>query len=116
MVRTQAFGAPCICMCTVLYPLYRDGAADKTGEFNRRSRFKFARGEGPQTRANSKFMREREDEYQGRRLFIEPHICSSVGDPNSPQFIRIYFNWDEETERLVIGDTKHLTNCTTRKL
>lgn len=80
------------------------------------SRFKFARGEGPQTRANSKFMREREDEYQGRELFIEPHICSSVGDPNSPQFIRIYFNWDEETGRLVIGDTRHLTNCTTRRL
>lgn len=112
----RAFWSALHSMCTVLYPLYRDGATDKIGEFNSRSRFKFARGEGPQTRANSKFMREREDEYQGRRLFIEPHICSSVGDPNSPQFIRIYFNWDEETERLVIGDTKHLTNCTTRKL
>ncbi|MFR3452158.1 MAG: hypothetical protein ACLTSX_12105 [Collinsella sp.] len=86
-VRTRAFWSALHSMCTVLYPLYRDGAADKIGEFNRRSRFKFARGEGPQTRANSKFMREREDEYQGRRLFIEPHICSSVGDPNSPQFI-----------------------------
>ena len=112
----RAFWSALHSMCTVLYPLYRDGATDKIGEFNSRSRFKFARGEGPQTRANSKFMREREDVYQGRRLFIEPHICSSVGDPNSPQFIRIYFNWDEETERLVIGDTKHLTNCTTRKL
>lgn len=112
----KAFWSALHSMCTVLYPLYRDGVTDKAGEFNRSSRFTFARGEGPQTRANAKFMREREDDYRGRRLFIEPHICSSTGDPTSPQFIRIYFNWDDETGRLVIGDTKHLTNCTTRKL
>lgn len=112
----KAFWSALHSMCTVLHPLYRDDVADKAGEFNRSSRFTFARGEGTQTRANAKFMREREDEYRGRRLFIEPHICSSTGDPASPQFIRIYFNWDEVTGRLVIGDTKHLTNCTTRKL
>lgn len=90
--------------------------ADIAGEFNRCSRFRFARGEGPQTRANNRLMRERDDVYQGRAISIEPHISSSTGDPCNPQFIRIYFAWDEETGRLVIGDTKHLTNSTTRKL
>lgn len=96
--------------------MYRDDVADIAGEFNRCSRFRFARGEGPQTRANNRLMRERDDVYQGRAISIEPHISSSTGDPCNPQFIRIYFAWDEETGRLVIGDTKHLTNSTTRKL
>lgn len=61
-------------------------------------------------------MCEREDFYQGRPLNIEPHISSGTGDPHSPQFIRIYFGWDAQTGRLVIGDTRHLTNCATRKL
>lgn len=112
----RAFWSAMHSMCCVLYPLYRDDVADIAGEFNRCSRFRFARGEGPQTRANNRLMRERDDVYQGRAISIEPHISSSTGDPCSPQFIRIYFAWDEETCRLVIGDTKHLANSTTRKL
>ncbi len=87
-----------------------------SAEFGANSKFKLARGEGPQTRANGKLMRQREDFYQGRPLCIEPHISSSTGDPNSPQFIRIYFGWDVESAKLVIGETRHLTNATTRKL
>ena len=112
----KAFWSALHSMCTVLYPLYRQGSANMSAEFGANSKFKLARGEGPQTRANGKLMRQREDFYQGRPLCIEPHISSSTGDPNSPQFIRIYFGWDAESAKLVIGETRHLTNATTRKL
>lgn len=112
----KAFWSALHSMCTVLYPLYRQGSANMSAEFGANSKFRLARGEGPQTRANGKLMRQREDFYQGRPLCIEPHISSSTGDPNSPQFIRIYFGWDAESAKLVIGETRHLTNATTRKL
>ena len=92
----RAFWSALHSMCTVLYPLYRDGAVDKIGEFNSRSRFKFARGEGPQTRANSKFMREREDEYQGRRL-VQVAFVSEISGVD----LRELFN---EHEQLLIGE------------
>lgn len=103
-------------MCVILHPLYAEGRHNIADEFNSRSSFILKPGEGITTRENSQFMREREDEYQGRRLFIEPHIASREHSPKRPQFIRIYFNWDEESRLLVIGDTKHLTNSMTRKL
>ena len=105
-------------LAVVLRPLMlRSAAGDPAGEFNRQSRFSYARGEGPQTRKNARLMALREDVYQGRKIFIEQHIGSSTGDPNSKNFIRVYFDWDEPSKKIVIGHCGgHLENSTTASL
>lgn len=102
-------------ICTVLHPLYSETGTPIVQAFNNQTRLTLTLKESETTENNDSLMRQREDEYQGRRLFIEPHIKSGNGDPSSPKFVHIYFNRDEKTGRLVIGDTKHLDVSTTPK-
>lgn len=103
-------------MGTILHPLFATGkGGDIVAGFNSRSTFDYARGEGMQTRKDAKLMALRKDTYQGREIDIEPHISSSNSDPSSDRFIRIYFAWDQESGKLVIGSCgEHMDNYTTR--
>lgn len=102
-------------ICTVLYPMFFSSGTEIAKAFNSRTRLTLSFKESEATERNASFMRQREDEYQGRRLFITPHIKSGNGDPSSPKFVHIYFSLDKETGRLVIGDTRHLDVSSTSK-
>ena len=105
-------------MCTILHPLYAGSeSVDMAREFNSRSTFSLARGEGRMTRKSPKTMASRKDVYQGRDIFIEPHVKSSTGNQKDPSFVRIYFDWDEASGKLVVGDCGgHLENHSTRSV
>ena len=62
-------------------------------------------------------MAQREDTYNGRKIFIEKHISSSTGDPSSKNFLRLYFDYDTPSEKIVIGQCGgHMNNYTTKSL
>lgn len=69
-----------------------------------------------QTHKDPKLMKEREDEYLGRAIEIETHISSKTGKPTDSKFLRIYYAWDAPSGKIVIGDTRHLTNYSTRSM
>lgn len=102
----------------ILHPLLAsDESIDIVAEFTSKSRFSYARSEGKQTRKDPKLMAQRKDIYQGREIFIERHISSSTGDPSSKSFIRVYFDYDKPSGKIVIGQCgSHMDNYTTRSL
>lgn len=102
----------------ILHPLLAGkGSTDIAAEFSSRSKFNYARGEGRQTRKDPKLMAQRKDTYQGREIFIERHISSSTGDPASRSFLRLYFDYDTPSGKIVIGQCGgHMDNYTTRSL
>lgn len=104
-------------MCQILYPLFTSqGHKDIRKEFNNNSRFDFATSEGKQTHKDPGLMKSRIDTYQGREINIEPHI-SSGSKPAEKSFVRIYFCWDNESNKLIIGDCgSHKDNYSTRKI
>ena len=69
------------------------------------------------TRKDSTLMRQYEDDYNGKIISIEPHIKTAETKESSPRFLRVYFGFDEESKKIVIGSCgKHLNNYTTRKI
>lgn len=58
--------------------------------------------EGSMTRKDSTLMRLREDEYEGRKISVEPHLkLKSV--KGEPAHQRLHFCYDPELRRVVIG-------------
>lgn len=100
---------------TIAYELYvADERMDIAKEFNARSKFKYARSAGMMTRKNSSLMQQYFDEYDGRQINVETHIKSGNKEAD-PKFIRIYFAYDEQTERLVVSYIgAHLDNYSTQ--
>lgn len=103
---------------TVLYDLFEDeNVVLVDQEFNRRSKLRFARGEGTMTRKDSGLMRQYHDVYQGKDLNIEAHIKTKETRESNPKFLRIYFCYDNELHKIIIGSCgKHLENYTTGKI
>lgn len=105
-------------MVTTLYELHTDASVTMVDRaFNERSAFRVARGEGTMTRRDSGLMRQFQDVYQGRPICIESHLKSNQNRESSPQFLRIYYCYDEVTHKLLIGSCgRHLDNYTTQKV
>ncbi len=105
-------------MATTLYELHTDASVTMVDRaFNARSAFRVARGEGPMTRRDAGLMRQFQDVYQGRPICIESHLKSNQNRESSPQFLRIYYCYDEVTHKLLIGSCgRHLNNYTTQKV
>ena len=105
-------------MATTLYELHTDASVTMVDRaFNERSAFRVARGEGPMTRRDADLMRQFQDVYQGRPICIESHLKSNQNRESSPQFLRIYYCYDEVTHKLLIGSCgRHLNNYTTQKV
>lgn len=105
-------------MATTLYKLHTDASVTMVDRaFNERSAFRVARGEGTMTRRDSGLMRQFQDVYQGRPICIESHLKSNQNRESSPQFLRIYYCYDEVTHKLLIGSCgRHLDNYTTQKV
>lgn len=105
-------------ICTLLYDLYEDDTISSVeSEFNNKSKLEFARGEGSMTRKDSKLMRQYIDTYHGKEINIEAHIKSSESTPSSNRLVRIYFFYDSNIHKIIIGSCgKHLDNYTTQKI
>ncbi|MDR3359947.1 MAG: flagellar protein FliT [Bifidobacteriaceae bacterium] len=105
-----------LAMVSHLHSAYQDGVANIVRHFNdRASGFEVALSEGRQTNKDPSFKAQREDEFEGRQLDITPHVKSGR-DPKERGFVRIYYAFDTESQKLVIGHLAgHLDNYSTRK-
>ena len=105
-------------MATTLYDLLEDPDITLVDhEFNRRSKLRLARSEGTMTRKDATLMRQYLDTYQGKSINIEAHIKTNEAKETSPRFLRIYFNYDGDSHKIIIGSCgKHLENFTTAKI
>lgn len=105
-------------IATRLFELYEnDNIVSVEKTFNQESNFRVARGEGSMTRKDSSLMRQFEDEYNGKKIDIQAHLKSTENSPSSRRFLRIYFCYDSDIHKIIIGSCgKHLDNYTTRKV
>lgn len=96
-------------IATVLWDLFNNNPSQVQKKFNAQTNFEYARSNGSQTRSDSKLMRQFVDTYNGKEISIEPHIKKGK--------LRIYLNYDSETNKIVIGHCgEHLDTATTRKI
>lgn len=99
-------------MATKLIELYRTNTPEIENAFHVATGWDMARGEGSQTRSNPALMALRSDQYQGRNIKIEPHVRKGTKD-NSPECVRVYFCYDNISDRIIIGHVgNHLDNHT----
>ena len=104
-------------LCAIAHPLFasRD-AGDYAKKFNAQSTFELKRGAGKMTRKDSRLMTQYQDTYQGRAINAEAHLAKGKDDA-SPNSLRLYFAFDEETGRIIVSSIgKHLDNYSTRYL
>ena len=99
----------------ILWPLaFEREGVDIASEFESRSKYGYARGEGRITSRNPNLARQRMFVYDGRELDMWQHIKYS----NKPgEQLRIHFNIDQETKKIVVGWIgEHMDNATTRNI
>ncbi|WP_140444406.1 MULTISPECIES: hypothetical protein [unclassified Bifidobacterium] len=105
-------------MCTAVYDIYATGQGsgnpgDRFRTYPDVGGFELAENEGQQTHRDAKFMRLRQIEDHGRTLLMEPHL--RIGNREDDASLRVYFAWNPDTGRIVIGAIgRHLENYTTR--
>lgn len=103
-------------MATHLSELYRSNTPEIEKRFQEATGWDMARGEGSNTRNDSELMKLRDDQYQGRKISIEPHVRKGNKD-DSPNCVRVYFCYDNISNRIIIGHVgNHLPNYTSRKV
>lgn len=104
-------------LCAIAYPLFAShDAGDYAKKFNSQSTFELKRGAGKMTRKDSRLMAQYQDTYQGRAINAEAHLAKG-NDDASPNSLRLYFVFDEETGRIIVSHIgKHLDNYSTRYL
>ena len=99
-------------IATSLTDLYASNNPNIEQAFREATGWDMARGEGSTTRSNPNLMALRRDSYQGREIFIEPHVRKGNRDKASD--VRVYFCYDIETKRIIIGHVgSHLDNHST---
>ena len=105
-------------MATALFELYTDDRRmDIEEAFGRESTFSLALSAGMMTRNDNRLMQGYEDTYQGRTISIESHLKSNANRESDKRFLRIYYCFDRETGKLVIGSCgRHKENYSTRKV
>lgn len=103
-------------IATDLFGLVKSNPAQAYTEFKNKTGWDIGRGEGSQTHADSKLMRQYVDTYDGQEIDIEAHIKNGVRE-SDPKFVRIYFAYDPSVaDKIIIGHCgKHLDNYSTRK-
>lgn len=103
-------------MAVHLTDMHRNHVPDIEDAFKRETGWEEKRGEGMMTRKDKRLMSKRLDEYNGKTINIERHV-SNGSNPSNSDFIRIYYYFDPETSKIIIGHAgKHLENYSTRKL
>ena len=98
-------------LATIMDDLYINGSGDIFTECRNKSGVDVRRGEGSETRKDSKLMRQYETEYHGEMIDIEAHITySKIGQS-------IHFGFSQKDQKLIVGWCgEHKDNYTTRKV
>ena len=66
------------------------------------------------TRKDTKLIGQYRDSYHGREINVERHIKKGSRE-SSDQFVRIYFGFDEESQKVVVSSVgKHLDTYSTK--
>ena len=101
---------------TTLFDLVKANPAQAYSDFKNMTGWEIARGEGHQTRVDTKLMRQYIDKYDNQEIDIEAHIKNGVRE-SDPKFVRIYFAYDPSiSEKIIIGHCgKHIENYSTKK-
>jgi hypothetical protein len=103
-------------LATVLHPLLFDAPdrnIDLERVFKEKTGLDLGMSEGRSTKRDKKFMKLRQDVFEGRAIDIVPHV--KIGN-KEPRLLRIHFFIDDEKKRLVIGHCGgHLDNFSTRR-
>jgi outer membrane murein-binding lipoprotein Lpp len=103
-------------LATVLHPLLFDAAdqnVDLERVFKEKTGFELGMSEGRSTKKDKKFMKLRQDVFEGRTIDITPHV--KIGN-KEPRLLRVHFFVDQDKKRIVIGHCGgHLDNFSTRR-
>ena len=89
-------------MATELIALYRNHRPDIESEFNARTGIEVALGESSQSHNNNSIMKTRADTYEGKEIWIEPHL-KLVPQRAGADYQRIYYCYDFEIDKIIIG-------------
>ena len=102
-------------LCAIAYELHTNhGEADIAKAFNSKSEFEYSRGAGMMTRKDPKLIEQYKDTYRGREIDVESHIKKGTKE-SSDQFIRIYFGFDGESQKIIISSVgQHLNTYSTK--
>lgn len=89
-------------MATALCDIHRGGRPDVEKEFLHATGIEVAMGEGSQSHKDGRIMALREDVYEGKKLWVEPHVKLSAQKAGA-EHQRIYYCYDQEIDRIIIG-------------
>lgn len=97
-------------LATEMYPLLVKGGANPEKVFQARTGIVCGRGEGTQTRSNSKLMQQYRTYYNGEEINIEMHLKSKDRKQS------LHFGFLRSEKKLIIAHCgAHLDNASTRK-
>lgn len=98
----------------ILWPLVFEKRGDIEGEFERLSKYEYAKGEGSQTANNQRLAQMRRFSFEGKDYEMWTHL--KHGNRSGKQ-LRIHFAIDNERRRIIVGWIgEHMDNATTRTI
>ena len=98
----------------ILWPLVFEKRGNIEGEFERLSKYEYAKGEGAQTTNNQRLAQLRKFTFEGREYEMWTHL--KHGNRPGKQ-LRIHFAIDNEKRRIIVGWIgEHMDNATTRSI
>ena len=89
-------------MATTLFDIHHCGKPDVVGEFLHATGIDVAMGEGKQTNKDGKLRKMREDVYEGKIIYVFPHVKLDA-QRTGAEDRRIYYCYDRELDRIIIG-------------
>jgi hypothetical protein len=93
---------------------FEDGEKDLEGKFKAKSGYDLAMSEGKMTKDDSKLMRLRELQYNGKEIDITPHVKHGNYEP---KLVRIHFAFDDGSKKIIVGHIgRHIPNYTSKKM
>jgi len=102
-------------MNDVLYRLkFVDGQKELERAFQDETGFGLGMSEGPNTKRDSKLMGLRTLQVGDKEYDITPHVKYQKDEPRS---VRIYFAFDEEAKKIIVGHIgRHIPNATSKTM
>ena len=98
----------------ILWPLLFETRGDIEHEFERQSKYEYAKGEGQQTTKNQRLAQLRKFTFEGREYEMWTHL--KYGNRSGKQ-LRIHFAVDQDNKRIIVGWIgEHMDNATTRSI
>jgi len=91
-----------------------DGGKELERSFKDKTGYELGMSEGRNTKRDKDLMDLRRFEYKGKEYDITPHLKHHNNEPKS---VRIYFDFDEDSKKIIVGHIgKHIPNNTTKTL